>query len=186
MRPSGLLAPILAFVLLLLPGCAGYHLGPVKPAALAHVQKLAVPSFKNNTLEPRLEVLLANALIKQLQQDGSYQITSERDADAVVEGSIDRIERTPLRGSRSVDNSTSYTDFYQTTEFDLKLITSIKVVDKRTGGVLSSRSATGSSSFFVSGSNPRTANVNNDERQALPLAAEDVAVHLTSYLSEGW
>lgn len=181
---------LFAIALLLLPGCAGYHVGPVKPSAMARVQRLAVPSFKNSTLEPRLEVLMANALIKQIQQDGSYQITSERDADAVIEGSIDRIERTPLRGSRSNSNSTSpqntYADFYQTTEFSLDLLVSIKVVEKNSGVTLASRNAKGSASFFVSGSNPRTANVNRDELQAVPQAAEDAAVRLTSYLSEGW
>ena len=182
---------LLATALLLLPGCAGYHVGPVKPSAMAHVQKLAVPSFKNSTLEPRLEVMMANALIKQIQRDGSYQITSEKDADAVVEGIIDRIERTPLRGSRSNSNSTStnqntYADFYQTTEFSLDLLVSVKVVEKKSGVTLASRNTKGSASFFVSGANPRTANVNRDELQAIPQAAEDAAVRITSYLSEGW
>lgn len=181
---------LFASALLLLPGCAGYHLGPVKPSAMAHVQKLAVPSFKNSTLEPRLEVLMANALIKQIQQDGSYQITSEKDAEAVIEGTIDRIERTPLRGSRSNSNSNTtqntYADFYQTTEFSLDIMVSIKVVEKKSGVTLASRNTKGSASFFVSGANPRTANVNRDELQALPQAAEDAAVRLTSYLSEGW
>ena len=40
--------------------------------------------------------------------------------------------------------------------------------------------AAGLTSFFVD------EDVNTDERQALPLAAEQVAVHLVSQLSEGW
>jgi hypothetical protein len=34
--------------------------------------------------------------------------------------------------------------------------------------------------------NSRVANVNRDERQAIPQAAEEAAIRLTSYLSEGW
>ena len=184
MRFRGLFAcALLAGAPLVLSGCAGYHLGPVKPAALAHVRSVAVPSFKNYTLEPRLEVLMANALIKQIQQDGSYRVTSEKDADAVIEGSVTRIDRNPLRGNSSPGVSA---DFYQTTEFGLELAVSIKVIEKTTGATLATRSTTGTASFFVSGANPRTANVNRDEFQAIPEAAEVAAVHLTSFLSEGW
>jgi len=38
----------------------------------------------------------------------------------------------------------------------------------------------------VSGSSAIQADVNNDERQAIPLAAEDLAVRLVSQISEGW
>ena len=38
----------------------------------------------------------------------------------------------------------------------------------------------GSTSFFVGD------DITTDERQAIPLAAEEVAVHLVSQISEGW
>ena len=38
----------------------------------------------------------------------------------------------------------------------------------------------GTTSFFVG------TDVTTDERQALPLAAEELAVHLVTQLSEGW
>jgi hypothetical protein len=188
MRLPRLFALIL--VLSHLSGCAGYHLGPVKPTAMKNVRTLAVPAFKNMTLEPRVESQLANALIKQIQQDGSYQITSEKNADAVVYGTIERLDRTPLRGL--------HTDFYRTTEYSLNLAITIKVIESSSGKVLMKRQTNGYSSFFVTGSatsalttttqniNPRIANVNRDEREAIPLAAEDAAIRLTSYLSEGW
>ena len=40
-----------------LVGCAGYQLGAVKPAALADIRSMAIPTFINNTLEPRISVL---------------------------------------------------------------------------------------------------------------------------------
>jgi hypothetical protein len=40
--------------------------------------------------------------------------------------------------------------------------------------------AVGTTSFFVG------TDVTTDERQALPLAAEELATRLTSQLSEGW
>lgn len=167
-----------ACVALLTGGCAGYQLGGMKPSAMREVRSMAVNAFQNKTLEPRLEVLFANSLIKQLQQDGTYQIKREEEADAVVHGSVERIDRTPARGLRS--------DFFQSTEFDLNIQVQIKVVERNSGKVLLSRRIKGNSSFFVSSTSPLTGDVNKDERQAIPLAAEDAAQQAASYLADGW
>ena len=168
----------LSLLALCLPGCAGYQLGPVKPKLLASVNTLAVSSFKNDTLEPRVEVLLANAVIKQIQQDGTYRVTDEKSADAILEGTIEEIERRPARSVRG--------NVLLTREFNLLLRIKYRVYRRDTGQDLDQRTVVGITSFFVSGSNPLAADVNQDERQALPLAAEDAAVRLTSLISEGW
>jgi hypothetical protein len=66
-----------------------------------------------------------------------------------------------------------------TTEFNLVLTVKYTLIG-RDGAVLSPGAASGSTSFFVGH------DVNTDERQALPLAAEELARHLVSQLSEGW
>ena len=165
------LAIFLPLAALLLNGCAGYQIGPIKPKAMRAVSKIAVPAFKNDTLEPRAEVLLANSVIKQLQQDGTFKVTTESDADAVLEGTLDEIVRRPSRSVRG--------NVLQTREFTLTLRI-------RKGRILDQRTVTGQTSFFVSGTDTIAADVNQDERQALPLAAEDAAIHLVSQLSEGW
>jgi hypothetical protein len=48
------------------------------------VRTLAVPTFKNRTYEPRVEVLLADTLIKTPQEDGTYTIVSDDTADAIL------------------------------------------------------------------------------------------------------
>ena len=73
-------------VSLSLGGCAGYHIGDVKPHYLEGVRTIAVPTFRNETYQPRMEVLMTNTVIKQLQQDGTFQITTEDKADAVLRG----------------------------------------------------------------------------------------------------
>ncbi len=155
----------------------GYHIGPIKPKTMREVKTIAVPSFKNDTLEPRIEVLLANAVIKQLQQDGTYQVVDEKDADAIFQGNLIRILRRPARSVRG--------NVLQTREFTLVLQIQYRVTDRK-GRVLEQRGANGQTSFFVSGTDTLAADVNEDERQALPLAAEDAAVHIVSALSEGW
>src|SRR4029079_9752709 len=87
MKPASLF--FLAASLLILPGCAGYHTGVNKPKQLVNVTKLAVPTFKNETLQPRLEVLVTDAVIKHLQIQGTYKIVAVDEADAVLHGTIE-------------------------------------------------------------------------------------------------
>jgi len=162
--------PVLAA--LLLPGCAGYHVGPVKPSSLKSVNLIAVPSFKNDTTVPRIEVPLANALISQLQQDGTYQVVSENQSDAILEGRITSIDRVPVRALLG--------NVLATTEYNLDIRIQYTLTDRRTGKVLVNRNVTGETSFFVGG------DLQQDEQQAIPLAAEKAAVQIVSTLSEGW
>ena len=170
-----LLAPAFA---LLLGGCAGYHIGPVKPARFDGVKTLAVNTFKNDTLQPRVEVLLANAVIKQIQQDGTYKVADEANADALLEGTLEEIRRRPSRYVRG--------NVLQTREFTLQIRVKYKVTQRGTGKVLDERTVNGTTSFFVSGSGSVAVDVNQDELQAFPLAAEEMAVRLVSQISEGW
>lgn len=159
---------LLAF---LFSGCAGYKLGSVKPAYLREVQSIAVPTFKNATLTPRVEALVAGTVVKQFQQDGTYRITTEEQADAILRGEIIAVSRTPARSVRG--------NVLSTTEFNLGLRVSYTLTDKA-GRTIGTGQASGGTSFFVS------SDVSTDERQALPLAAEELARQLVSQLSEGW
>ena len=159
-------------VALCLSGCAGYRLGDVKPSSLKDVHTVAVPMFRNHTSHPRVEALVTNSVIKQLQQDGTYTITSEDKADAVLEGVVVSVGRAPARSLRG--------NVLATTEFNLGVNVGY-TLRKRDGTVLVGPGAImGGTSFFVG------SDVTTDERQALPLAIEDLAVRLVSQLSEGW
>ena len=156
---------------LLFSGCAGYKLGSVKPAYLREIHSIAVPTFSNRTLTPRIEALVAGTVIKQFQQDGTYRITDEAQADAILQAEILSVSRTPARSVRG--------NVLSTTEFNLTVRATFTLVDKA-GKALGGGQAGGSTSFFVS------SDVSTDERQALPLAAEELARQLVSQLSEGW
>ena len=53
-----LLLPLLALACCF-SGCAGYTLGPIKPKRMRAVSTIAVPSFKNDTLELRFMLCLS-------------------------------------------------------------------------------------------------------------------------------
>ena len=156
----------------LLSGCAGYHVGPATPSYLRQVHSIAVPTFRNTTLIPRMESLVTATVIKQFQQDGTFRITNEENADAVLKGEIMSVGRSPARSVRG--------NVLATTEFNLALRVHYTLVDRAGKPLAGPADAVGTTSFFVG------ADVNTDERQALPLAAEELAVRLVNQLSEGW
>jgi Lipopolysaccharide-assembly len=172
---KSLVAALAAFAL---AGCAGYQAGPIKPTPMANVSTIAVQTFRNDTLEPRIEVLLADGVIKQIQQDGTYRIARENVADAILEGKLEEIERRPARSVRG--------NVLLTREYELLVRIRYKVSNRVTGEQILNRTVSGRTSFFVSGTNALAADVNQDERQALPLAIEDAATRLVSQISEGW
>ncbi len=116
--------------------------------------------------------MVTDTVIKQLQQDGTFQVASDGNADATLTADIDRINRSPARSVRG--------NVLATNEFNLALVVRYTLTG-RDGSLLVSRTeAVGATSFFVS------TDVTTDERQALPLATEDLATRLVSQLSEGW
>lgn len=153
-------------------GCMGYHIGPAKPYYLRDVESISVPTFKNSTLQPRIEVLVTDTVIKQFQQDGTFRIVGDDQADAILKGEITEISRRPTRSVRG--------NVLATTEFGLRMTVRYSLVDRAGKSVAPASNAVGTTSFFVG------RDVNADERQALPLATEQLATHLVSQLSEGW
>ena len=162
----------ISLLALLLSGCAGYHLGPATPAYLREIHSIAVPTFRNGTLVPRIEALVTGTVIKQFQQDGTFRIASEDNADATLKGEIVAVSRTPARSVRG--------NVLATTEFNLLLRVRYTLVGRDGKTMAGPAEAAGLTSFFVG------SDVSTDERQALPLAAEQLAGHLVSQLSEGW
>jgi hypothetical protein len=163
---------LLIAVCLIFTGCLGYHVGPVKPGVLRDVHVVAVPTFENKTLLPRIEVLVTDSVIKQIQQDGTYKVAAKDNADAVLKAEITEISRSPARSVLG--------NVLATTEFNLTMHVRYKL-ETRSGTLLMPYAeAVGTTSFFVG------TDVTTDERQALPLAAEELATRLVTQLSEGW
>lgn len=161
----------LAPVCLLFNGCAGYTLGAQKPAHLRHVTKLAVPTFTNMTLEPRLAVLVTNAVIKELQTHGSYQIVNRSDADAVLEGSIQNIQRSQFRSDRN--------NILRTSQILATLNCSYSIKD--TAGATVHSGAASADSYII-----LDPNLQLSETQLLEDASQRLAVTLANEVSEGW
>jgi len=127
MKSLSLLAALL-FVATLLSSCSGYRLGSNKPAKLAGIQKLAIPTFRNHTLEPRLAALLTNNVISQFQLDGTYRIGSAGSSDAILHGVIKEVERRPFRLNRRNLRTSDEIQFTIHLEYFLEGSSSLKVI----------------------------------------------------------
>lgn len=183
----------LTAVLLGISGCAGYKIGETKPSVYSHIHKIYVPTFKNDTLEPRAAVLVTNSVIKEILQDGSYQIVSSKEnADAELKGTIMDVERRQLRGSQ--------TDTLKTTEMSLFIVVAWGLYDTASGTKLEYSEARDLNDANIDKtSNLRVMpgrvvgqtiqfvdpNFQLSERNALPVAAEDAARQLVGQLAEG-
>jgi lipopolysaccharide assembly LptE-like protein len=133
---------------------------------------LAVPIFDNKTYEPQVQTLVTDTFIKQIQQDGTYEITGVDQADVEIHGTIFAVTR--IKARSVIGNVLA------SSEFNLQVQIRVQVINAHTGVVIGQRDVTGQTTFFVGNDLP------TQERQAIPLAAEDAAVQAASFLSEGW
>jgi hypothetical protein len=173
-RPGAALALlILASGLLFTSACAGYRLGNIPYKQLEGVRTIYVPVVKNDTYEPGLQVMTTNAVIRALNNDGTYQTSRIANADATLEVKIVKFERQPVRLSR--DNVRT------TDQYRIRLVAQATLVNHRTGTkVFTDLRATGETDFFVQ------QDIQEAERQAIPIAADKLARLLVNQITEGW
>ncbi len=192
-----------SLVATLFGGCAGYQLGDVKPSVYRDIEKIHIPPFKNLTLEPRLSSLVTNAVLVELQSDGTYQVSTRDNADAVLVGTIRRIEKRQLRAVR--------TDTLRSQELSLYLYVDFHLEDPDTGARIggfpdasddSSASDSAPAGVAKEGASDvigaRQGLVIGEtiqfvdssyqvgERNAFSVVAEDVADKIVSALANGW
>src|SRR5712691_3574090 len=75
-------------IVLLLAGAAGGCAYTVRSALPSHLKTLAIPVFVNNTVEFGLADDITQALVDGFLADRHLRIVQERDADAVLRGTI--------------------------------------------------------------------------------------------------
>lgn len=158
--------------IVLLTSCAGYKLGNIPSAEMEGVKTIYVPVVKNDSYEPSLQVMTTNALIRQLETDGTYQSSRLDKADATLEVTITNVEKTPKRLQR--DNVIA------TQEYSTQITATFILTNHNTGKKVVSSTASGSTDFFLFN------DVQEGERQALPLAIDKLAYNIIKQVTDGW
>jgi hypothetical protein len=157
------------FALLLVNGCA-YRMGPssgVEPGSRA----VAVLPFENATLEPRVTEAVATALRGQLQQEGTFELARQGDADIVVSGVVQSIARR--------EQSFQARDIRTTRDYRLEVVAQVTATERGTGKKLLDQTVEGHTMMRVLGDLPSA------ERQAMPLLAANLARNIVSLLVDG-
>ncbi|MGA0899935.1 MAG: LPS assembly lipoprotein LptE [Luteolibacter sp.] len=169
MKPILLLSLLSTFLV----SCAGYHVGPSKPPSLKKVNTISVSVFANDTLHPRVGAMATSAVTSAMTQDGTYRIVSAEQADAVLEGTVRRIDYQRIRSSRF--------DTLRPQELDNTVILAWVLRDaKNSTKVLASGTSRGSSQLFVD------SNLQLARQAALPEATERAGQALVSTLANGY
>ena len=155
---------------LALSGCAGYRLGPTMERQAGGLS-IQVNPFANQTLEPRLSESVTLSLRKQLQQDGTYRLDTGKAGDIIVEGSILEYDRSEVSFVPS--------DTLTPQDYRVRILAHVTARERASGRVLLDRNVSGRTTLRVG------SDLTSSERQAIPLAAEDLARQITSLLADG-
>lgn len=109
-------------------GCA-YRVGDFDRQIPGGYRTIAIPVFKNKTMEAGIETYFTNAVIREFQRGRVGKVVSKNDAQTTLEGSIDSIT---YRVSSQVEAGTPDTlglpsNTILNTEYRIVLVTSIRV-----------------------------------------------------------
>jgi hypothetical protein len=164
-------AALAIFVLsLFLGGCAGYQLGPTNGMASGG-KSIQITPFRSKPYEPRLSDAVTTQLRKTIQKDGTYHLNTSGDPDIVVTGTIETYDRQQL--------SYQPTDILTPRDYRIILVARVTARERSTGKTILDREVSGRTTVRIGN------DLSSAERQALPLAAEDLARSITSMLAEG-
>jgi len=164
-----LLALLLGIITL--HSCAGYRLGDSKPSSLQNIRTLAVPLFKNDTLQPRISTLATNSCVDAIIRDGAYSIKSIDNADATLEATIKSIKYDEFRSQRL--------DTLRPEELKVEIEIEWAVVSS-TNQILEKGTSKGTSKLFVED------NLQLSRENALPDAFKNATQNLVSRIANGF
>jgi hypothetical protein len=163
-------APWIFAFALLLNGCAAYQLGPTNGMASGS-KSIQITPFASKALEPRLSDAVTTQLRKTIQKDGTYRLNTSGDPDIVVTGTIETYDRRQL--------SFQPTDILTPRDYRIILVARVVARERSTGKTILDRDVSGKTTVRIGN------DLTSAERQALPLAAEDLARSITSLLADG-
>lgn len=158
-----------------LASCASYKMGNTpKGVGLEDIRVLYVPTAVNETDETAVPGPVTNAILQEIDREGTFRHARKDESDAILEVTVKKIERSPIQ--QSVEQYLTTLQYQLTVTLEYRVY---NLKDKKE--VIAKSIISGSTTFFVQGDQTES------QRQALPLAAQNVAEKLVSSLSSrGW
>lgn len=157
----------------LLSGC-GYHFIGQGNEALSGIHYIAIPYFANKSYEAGLERYVTEALVDEFVKSRMYSIVPEKDADAVLRGTIEEFKETAIAYDK--DN---YALEYRAS---LRLDATLEMKD--TGDILwRTKELHHFEDYRVA---PEIAATEANKNQAIGLIAREVATRMHDSIVEGF
>lgn len=152
-----------------LGGCVGYRLGNMLPPDIRSVH---VPTFVNKSGEPQIEIEATRATIRELQKDGSLEISSRSQANSVLEVTMTEYKLIPISFDRDSRRSPN----------EYRATITAEIVFRRRGetSALIKRELQGENDFTLVG------DMATAKRTALPKAAKDLAHDIVESITDFW
>ncbi len=162
---------VISLVALVLAGCAGYKLGPTNGTAAGEKSIQIVP-FENRTVEPHLTDAVTTEVRKRIQHDGTFKLDTHGNGDVILTGVITQYDRSEL--------SVQPGDTFTVRDYRVGIAAEITARSRTTGKVILDKKVVRAYSMLRTGSD-----LVSDERQNLPLLAENLAKEIVSVLADG-
>jgi len=163
---------LVAIALSMLPNCAsdptvGYS---SKSLYATQFKSIAVPIFENKSMAREMEFMLTEALIKEIESRTPYQILDERQADTILDGTIQTVDIRTISQSATtgLDNEVMIT---VTVEFEW--------LNLQSGGRIVGRRNFSSSALFVP-SQPSSEPIEIGQFAVVEQLAEDIVDQMQS------
>jgi outer membrane lipopolysaccharide assembly protein LptE/RlpB len=117
--------PVLFIVFL--PAC-GYHVAGRGALLPPDIKTIAVPTFKNETPQFKIEQALTSAVVKELIERTQFRVTTNpAEADAVLRGTVKRIRRGVVTFNPQTGSATT---------LQIEVIAGVTLVDQHTKRVV--------------------------------------------------
>jgi hypothetical protein len=157
---------LVLFGFLAISGC-GYTTSTLLPA---HIKTVAIPVFKNETLEYGLEQELTDIVTRSIIQDNHLKVTDESHANSIVLGSITGYENKVF----------GYNAREQVEEYQVTIKVKVEFKDLVKNKQIWSDELTGMTTYAVTGSQATT------EQLGRTRALESIAIDVITRTVEGW
>lgn len=164
-------AAFVGLLLFLLPGCTGYRLGSMLPP---DINTVFIPTIVNDTREPNVEGDITQALVEEIQKDGSLRIVNDETiADSILNVRLIDYRLQPI----------DYDSLQETraNEYRLHLEAKVSLIRRATNEVIGEfPSVRGDTDFLFNG------DLTTTKRNNLPRAADDLAHDIIERIVEAW
>ncbi len=150
-------------------GCGGYRLGTSLPPDISIVH---VPTFVNQTAEPRLETEMTRAAVQEFQRDGTLAVSTADKADVILTAVLTDFGMRSLRYERDQAKVTE--------EYRLYATARVTLAKRSSGEIVLAKMVTGEAEVEPTG------DLSSAKRVAMPALATDLAHRIVESVVEFW